>query len=224
MINPLGETPGLRGLAQWLAQEAYTFKVGGSSPPSPTKTVLMKIDISDYYKEQGYDRVYVATNKEPRRVATLYGPNMKTASMSYAKYLYTSHYHSDVPQGYEVDHINSDKMDDRVKNLQIVTSKYNRQKDHLSKEMVVKICPVCGSEFLLNKRDEKFKPNPTCSRKCGNIKKSQTLTNRTKIDITKEQLEDLLKQNLSRKEAANILGVSQNTLRRYLKTFNLLEI
>lgn len=51
----------------WLAQESYTFKVGGSSPSLPT----MKETISDFYKEKGFNVVYINTNKEPRRVATL---------------------------------------------------------------------------------------------------------------------------------------------------------
>ena len=34
----------------WLAQESYTFKVGGSSPSLPT----MKETISDFYKEKGF--------------------------------------------------------------------------------------------------------------------------------------------------------------------------
>ena len=40
--------------------------------------------------------------------------------MSYAKYLYTSHYKCDVAKGDQVDHINGDKMDDRIENLQVV--------------------------------------------------------------------------------------------------------
>ena len=31
----------------------------------------MKEEISEFYKEKGFDVVYIATNKEPRRVATL---------------------------------------------------------------------------------------------------------------------------------------------------------
>lgn len=48
-------------------QESYTFKVRGSSPLLPT----MKEEISEFYKAKGYIAVYIAINKEPRRVATL---------------------------------------------------------------------------------------------------------------------------------------------------------
>ena len=74
--------------------------------------------ISDYYKQKGYVKVYINTNKEPRRVATLMSKDGKMTSMSYAKYLYTSYYKCDIPIGEEIDHINGDKTDDRIENLQ----------------------------------------------------------------------------------------------------------
>lgn len=130
----------------------------------------MKLEISEYYKNKGYDKLYVATNKEPRRVATLRKPNQEMASMSYAKYLYTSHYKCDIADGDQVDHINGDKMDDRIENLQVISGKYNRVKDKKQKEMVLRICPVCGKEFLYEKHNLSFHPNPCCSHKCGGIK------------------------------------------------------
>ena len=134
----------------------------------------MIIEVSDFYKRKGYNVVYVATNKEPRRVATLRKPNGEMTSMSYAKYLYTSHYETDVPKGDEVDHINGDKMDDRIENLQVISAGYNRRKDKLTKVMVACICPVCGKEFLIEKRNLPFRPNPCCSRKCGGKKSHWT--------------------------------------------------
>ena len=78
----------------------------------------MIIEVSEYYKNKGYIRAYLATNKEPRRVCMLRNVDGTTKSMSYAKYLYTSHYNCDVAEGDQVDHINRDKMDDRIENLQ----------------------------------------------------------------------------------------------------------
>lgn len=130
----------------------------------------MKQEISEYYKKKGYNKLYVATNKEPRRVATLRKPNKEMTSMSYAKYLYTSHYECDVPDGDQVDHINGDKMDDRIENLQVISRYYNVIKDKVKKEMVLLICPVCGKEFLFPKRNLSTHPNPCCSRRCGGIK------------------------------------------------------
>lgn len=131
----------------------------------------MKEEASDFYKEKGFDTVYISTNKEPRRVATLRNSKTKyMTSMSYAKYLYTSHYKVDIPKGDEVDHINGDKMDDRIENLQVISSGYNVRKDHRIKEMVILTCPVCKEEFLFEKRNLSTHPNPCCSRRCGGIK------------------------------------------------------
>lgn len=76
----------------------------------------------------------------------------------------------DVDKDCNVDHINGDRMDDRIENLQIVSSVYNKQKDHARKEMVLLECPVCGQEFLFPKCNLPFKSFPCCSRRCGGIK------------------------------------------------------
>ena len=127
-------------------------------------------EISKFYKEKGFNKVYINTNKEPRRVATLRKPNGEMTSMSYAKYLYTSHYEVDVDPLDHVDHINGDKMDDRIENLQVISGKYNRQKDHKPKTVLLLTCPVCCKEFLFEKRNLSSHPNPCCSRRCGGIK------------------------------------------------------
>lgn len=132
---------------------------------------VMKEQISDYYKEKGYERVYVVTNPEPRRVAILYRSDRTSTTMSYAKYVYTSAYREDIDGSiYHIDHINGDKMDDRIENLQRITGRYNRAKDATSREMVLMKCPVCGQEFLFPKRNLPFHPNPCCSRTCGGKK------------------------------------------------------
>lgn len=130
----------------------------------------MKQEISEYYKEKGFSVVYVNTNKESRKIAILGKPNGERTSMSYAKYLYTSYYKLDVDKYYHIDHINGDKTDDRIENLQVISAKYNIQKDHPIKEMLLLNCPVCGKEFLFEKRNLSSHPNPCCSRRCGGIK------------------------------------------------------
>lgn len=130
----------------------------------------MKIEVSEYYKEKGVISVYVNINKEPRRVATLKYENGELHSMSYAKYLYTSYYNCDVAKGDEVDHINGNKMDDRIENLQVISGKLNKNKSKIRKKMIELICPVCGSKFLFEERNLSTHVNPCCSRRCGGIK------------------------------------------------------
>lgn len=131
----------------------------------------MKEQISDYYKNKGFERLYVVTNPEPRRVALLYKSDGTSKTMSYAKYIYTSTYKEDVDGiEYHIDHINGDKMDDRIENLQKITGRYNRAKDHEPRKMTLRKCPVCGTDFLFPTRNLPFHPNPCCSRRCGGIK------------------------------------------------------
>ena len=109
----------------------------------------MKEEISEYYKNQGFDVVYVDINKDPRRVATLRNYSTKESkTMSYAKYLYTSFYKCEICKGDEVDHINGDKLDDRIENLQIISGYYNRVKDNKHREMVELTCPICGRTLV----------------------------------------------------------------------------
>ncbi len=149
----------------------HNLKVAGSSPARPT----MKIEISDYYRQKGYKYVYVIMNKEPRRMAILRKPDGTMKTISYAKYLYTSHYKCDVMDGDHVDHINADKLDDRIENLQVISAEYNIKKDKKGREMVEMVCPVCGSKFLFEKRNIPFRNNPCCSRRCGGIKSHWSL-------------------------------------------------
>lgn len=130
----------------------------------------MKEEISEYYRQKGFIKLYIGINKDPRRVATMYKEDGTTLTMSYAKYLYTSHYKEDVDPFYHIDHINGDKLDDRIENLQKITGTYNRQKDHNRREMVVLTCPVCGKDFIFPKKSLSTHPNPCCSRRCGGIK------------------------------------------------------
>ena len=113
----------------------------------------MVIEVSDYYKKKGYTTAYLSINKEPRRVCTLRKADGTMTSMAYAKYLYTSHYNCEVAQGDHVDHINGDKMDDRIENLQKISQKYNSIKDKKCREMIMRKCPVCGVEFLFPSRN-----------------------------------------------------------------------
>lgn len=130
----------------------------------------MKVEISEFYKQQGFDTLYVVTNKEPRRVAILKGKDIKCKSMSYARYLYTSHHQINLPKESEIDHINNDKMDDRIENLQVLSKVDNIKKSQRKANMVTCVCPVCGKEFLFRAANLPFHPNPCCSRKCGGIK------------------------------------------------------
>lgn len=86
----------------------------------------MKIELSDYYKEKGFKSAYLVVNKEPSRIVILVRNDGSKTSVSYAKYLYTSHYKIDIEEGYEIDHINND----RIENYQVLSKSINASKGH----------------------------------------------------------------------------------------------
>lgn len=127
--------------------------------------------ISEYYKNKGFDNLYININKEPRRVALLRNSLTKELkSMSYAKYLYTSYYECDIDKGFQVDHINNDKMDDRIENLQILSQSDNIRKSKKPITFITLVCPVCNTTFEYQKRNLSSHKDPCCSKRCGGIK------------------------------------------------------
>lgn len=130
----------------------------------------MKIELSDYYKGKGFKSAYLVVNKEPRRIVILVRNDGSKTSVSYAKYLYTSHYKIDIKEGYEIDHINNDRMDDRLENYQVLSKSINASKGHREERRVEMTCPICGKKFQFLKRNLSTHPNPCCSRRCGGIK------------------------------------------------------
>lgn len=130
----------------------------------------MVIELSDFYRDKGFKKAYLNINKEPRRIVVLVKEDNSKTSISYAKYLYTSENKQDVPQGFEIDHINNNQMDDRIENFQLLSKADNVRKSHIKEELIEKVCPVCKKRFFFPKRNLATHPNPCCSRHCGGIK------------------------------------------------------
>ena len=141
----------------------------------------MKIELSDYFKEQGFRSAYLFTNNMGRRCVELVHSDkkgngeIKKRFISYAKYLWISFNNQEVPNGYEVDHINGDGKDDRIDNLQIITKHDNIIKEKIQNGKIGRlvadlVCPICGKTFTKRlihiKRSAKHQPN-CCSISCS---------------------------------------------------------
>jgi hypothetical protein len=96
--------------------------------------------------------------------------------MTYARYLYTVTYGS-IPSGYEVDHIDGNRKNDTIENLQLLTKSQNISKAKSDprtvnqKESVELTCPHCKISFVRKKSSTFLSPNKGkltfCSRNCG---------------------------------------------------------
>ena len=74
--------------------------------------------------------------------------------MSYARYIYSVNLwereHRFLSDDLEVDHINDDRTDDRIENLQLLTKEENARKEALRRGrcIVLMQCPVCNKFFF----------------------------------------------------------------------------
>ena len=117
-----------------------------------------------------WNKGYLVINPENRRNIILYNSQTDRTTISYARYLMSVKLGHEIPDGYEVDHINNDKMDDCIENLQVLSKKENFNKSKKIKETIELVCPVCNKVFTFEKRNLSTHQNPCCSRRCGGIK------------------------------------------------------
>ena len=143
----------------------------------------MKIELSDYFAQQGFRSAYLFENNMGRNCVELVHKERKTNGrnkkrfISYAKFLWISHNNKEVPVGFEVDHINGNGKDDRIENLQLLSKRDNIIKEKIERNMlgylvVDLVCPVCGCKFIKRyaevRKSAKHQPC-CCSRSCGGV-------------------------------------------------------
>ena len=141
-----------------------------------SKAVMLKIELEEPFKSK-WRIGYLVTNNENRKNVLLYNTQEDRTTVSYSRYLYSVYLGYEVPSHLQVDHINDDKTDDRLSNLQLLTQEQNRLKEHynyiMNKQIVYGVyCNNCGSPFLIALRElnMKLKNNSGyafCSRACA---------------------------------------------------------
>lgn len=130
---------------------------------------IMKLELSEYYKEFGFKAVYMRFNKcTGRNQVILVRNDGSLTGMSYAKYVYTSYHKCKIEKGDEIDHIDDNKLNDDISNLQVLSKSENARKNKKRRQYVALICPVCGKEFILPKNvSDSIETEPCCSKSCA---------------------------------------------------------
>jgi hypothetical protein len=101
----------------------------------------------------------------------------------------------------QVDHINNDKTDDRIENLQILSAKANVDKYNAStkgKRYMLLKCPACGISFEKEYHNtfERVKCKfHCCSKKCLHKFLEGLHTNAELVEIGKQQVLDIYYRN-----------------------------
>lgn len=141
----------------------------------------MKIDLKYPYSEK-WKFGYIVTNSENRKTLILYNNCGDRTSTQYARYLLAIKLKRFLTEEEIVDHIDGDKTNDSLNNLQILSREDNIRKA-CKKPDIKLICPICGTVFYKQssklsgkKLRERVKNNLICcSRKCGRISASRKL-------------------------------------------------
>lgn len=115
---------------------------------------------------------YVNVNRENRQMIYLvpHGSTKVKNSTAYARYLMAVKLGRYLNKNEHIDHINNDKTDDRIENLQIVTQHQNHIKSSAGHLYLNLNCPTCGSLFAVSFKNSKYRisgmQHNFCCRKC----------------------------------------------------------
>lgn len=139
--------------------------------------IILEKPYSDFYRFG-----YLVTNRENRRMVVLFNSNKDRSTTAYARYKLACSIGRLLTDEEQVDHIDGDKTNDELCNLQILSPTENHHKTFKTGETMLNfVCPICNKDFTLTKQKAAKKANPTCSRKCGYAKTSLTLKNKFKL-------------------------------------------
>lgn len=157
-----------------------------------------KIELLPPFKEV-WKSGYIVVNSENRRNAVLYNSNKDRSTVSYARYLMSVYLGRFLASSEHVDHINEDKTDDRIENLQILSCGENSAKNvkfrtggRLKAYIKCPSCHICFSRNASNTQIYKCKFGAItfCTKTCSDLfKKIRLCFDKELLDfISTEQI------------------------------------
>ena len=116
----------------------------------------MLIKLQEPFKSN-WTKGYLRISREQRRIVDLYNSDTDRTSISYARYLMCVKIGYILSNDLDVDHIDNDKTNDNIGNLQILTKLQNKIKEtnrYLEEEQLSYgyICACCQAPFILAER------------------------------------------------------------------------
>lgn len=143
-----------------------------------------RIELEYPYNER-WRKGYVVTNPEGRKTLILFNSEKDRSSTQYARYLMAVKLGRFLTSEETVDHIDGDRRNNSIDNLQILSLAENIRKT-FKKEDYHCVCPICGKEFNIPRQSVRNDESRTrilsgkrcCSRECGRRSASRTLKGR----------------------------------------------
>ena len=130
----------------------------------------MKIKL-EYPYNTIWEKGYIVSS-QGRNTVILYNSHSNRSSVSLARYKMAVYLKRFLLKEEHVDHKDGNKINDNINNLQILSLVDNNRKTH-SVNRAELTCPVCAIKFT-PKRNQFWKKERCCSRKCGTIKAAKT--------------------------------------------------
>jgi hypothetical protein len=144
----------------------------------------MKIELEEPFKSLWNGGYLIEGSKSAgtgRKMVVLHNNSKDRTTISYARYLWIIN-NGDISSSLEVDHINNDRTDDRLENLQLLTKGENLDKAKRSTTYIDKKCEWCNNPFKVRAGNDKTK---TCGRSCGG-----KLSHKTRLYFIRKRCEE----------------------------------
>lgn len=114
-------------------------------------------------------------------------------SMTYARYLMSTSLGRKLRQNEHVDHIDNNRLNDTICNLQILTQCENSRKSS-KKQMVLLKCPECGIEFSRQRRQTHLTKNRGMSTCCGRHCSGKFSNRRSKENVSERLDHNIIRE------------------------------
>ena len=181
----------------------------------------MKIELESPFKYK-WKKAYLRTSKDLRKRVELYNSHSDRSTISYARYLLSVSLGRELLGIEEVDHIDGDRSNDDLSNLQILTKKEHSIKTTMedrSQDYVLFTCPVCFSLFVMRSGLAASRAlNPKCSRSCnGKANNNFLLKTRVLLQEEKAKIENLYLEGKSKYFISKYLKISKRVVINYTK-------
>lgn len=196
----------------------------------------MKIDLKPPYSEK-WKVGYLIKGPDGRHRVFLSNGKLDRSGTSYARYLMTVHLGRYLVKDEHVDHIDDDKTNDVIENLQILSQAENNLKarnkklrdEGLDSFWCIVECAECEKAFSIRSKKlirAGFGVRPVCcSKSCSGKFQARTMKNclpggYNKIKVSEEQhlmIIELRSESISDYKISDITGLSRVKISRYRK-------